>query len=77
MAVEGLTDDVRKGLEMVQESLLQALKEEGVVEVELDNFDPNLHMAVQTLPADEEHPADTIAEVFSLVLLTREFIMRS
>ncbi|MCK1259692.1 nucleotide exchange factor GrpE, partial [Streptococcus uberis] len=29
LAVEGLTDDVKKGIEMVQESLIQALKEEG------------------------------------------------
>ena len=30
LAVEGLTDDVKKGLEMVQESLIHALKEEGI-----------------------------------------------
>lgn len=64
LAVEGLSDDVKKGLEMVQESLIQALKEEGVEEVAVENFDHNLHMAVQTLPADDEHPADSIAEVF-------------
>lgn len=64
LAVEGLSDDVKKGLEMVQESLIQALKEEGVEEVAVESFDHNLHMAVQTLPADDEHPADSIAEVF-------------
>ncbi|MBJ8326146.1 nucleotide exchange factor GrpE [Streptococcus pacificus] len=64
LQVDGLTEDVKKGLEMVQESLLQALKEEGIEVVETENFDHNLHMAVQTLPADDDHPADTIAEVF-------------
>ncbi|HEP3189652.1 TPA: nucleotide exchange factor GrpE [Streptococcus pyogenes] len=64
LAVEGLTDDVKKGLEMTRDSLIQALKEEGVEEVEVDSFDHNFHMAVQTLPADDEHPADSIAEVF-------------
>jgi len=39
LAVEGLTDDVKKGLEMVQESLIQALKEEGIEEVPVENFD--------------------------------------
>ena len=64
LAVEGLTDDVKKGLEMTQESLLNALKEEGVVEVSTEGeFDPNFHMSVQTAPADDEHPADTIAQV--------------
>ena len=63
LAVEGLSDDVKKGIEMVQESLLQALKEEGVEEVPVDSFDHNFHMAVQTLPADDDHPADSIAQV--------------
>ncbi|TWT14209.1 nucleotide exchange factor GrpE [Streptococcus sp. sy010] len=64
LAVDGLTDDVKKGLEMTRDSLLQALKEEGVEEVAVESFDANYHMAVQTLPADDDHPADTIAEVF-------------
>ncbi|EFQ56452.1 nucleotide exchange factor GrpE [Streptococcus downei] len=63
LAVEGLTDDVKKGIGMVQESLLQALKEEGVEEVPVESFDHNFHMAVQTLPADDDHPADSIAQV--------------
>ena len=63
LAVEGLTDDGKKGLEMTRNSLIQALKEEGVEEVVVDNFDHNLHMAVQTLPADDDHPVDSIAEV--------------
>ena len=63
LQVEGLTEDVKKGIEMVRESLIQALKEEGVEEVAVESFDPNLHMAVQTVPADEDNPADTIAQV--------------
>ena len=46
LAVEGLTDDVKKGLEMVQESLIHALKEEGIEEIAADGeFDHNYHMA--------------------------------
>lgn len=76
LTVEGLTDDVKKGLEMVQESLIQALKEEGVEEVEVESFDPNLHMAVQTLPADDEHPADSIAQVFQKGYKLHERLLR-
>ncbi|GAB6638493.1 nucleotide exchange factor GrpE [Streptococcus uberis] len=76
LAVEGLTDDVKKGIEMVQESLIQALKEEGIEEVPLENFDHNIHMAVQTLPADEEHPADTIAQVFQKGYKLHERLLR-
>ena len=74
--LEGLTDDVKNGLEMVQESLIQALKEEGVEEVELENFDPNLHMAVQTLDADDDHPADSIAQVLQKGYQLHERLLR-
>ena len=46
LAVEGLTDDVKKGLEMIQESLINGLKEEGIEEIAADGeFDHNFHMA--------------------------------
>ena len=60
LAVEGLTDDVKKGLEMVQESLVHALKEEGIEEI----------------PADDEHPADTIAQVFQKGYKLHDRILR-
>lgn len=77
LAVEGLTDDVKKGLEMVQESLVQALKDEGIEEVAADGaFDPNFHMAIQTMPADDDHPADIIAQVFQKGYKLHERVLR-
>ncbi|HEK9990642.1 nucleotide exchange factor GrpE [Streptococcus equi subsp. zooepidemicus] len=76
LAVDGLTDDVKKGLEMVQESLVQALKEEGIEEVPVEAFDHNLHMAVQTLPADDDHPADSIAQIFQKGYKLHERLLR-
>ena len=77
LAVESLTDDVKKGLEMVQESLIQALKEEGIEEIPAEGeFDHNYHMAIQTLPADDEHPADTIAQVFQKGYKLHDRILR-
>ncbi|HEL1004080.1 TPA: nucleotide exchange factor GrpE [Streptococcus equi subsp. zooepidemicus] len=76
LAVDGLTDDVKKGLEMVQESLVQALKEEGIEEVPVEAFDHNLHMAVQTLPADDDHSADSIAQVFQKGYKLHERLLR-
>ena len=46
LAVEGLTDDVKKGLE------------------------------IQTMPADDEHPADTIAQVFQKGYKLHDRILR-
>ena len=77
LAVDGLTDDVKKGLEMVQESLIHALKEEGIEEIPADGeFDHNYHMAIQTLSADDEHPADTIAQVFQKGYKLHDRILR-
>lgn len=77
LAVEGLTDDVKKGLEMVKESLVQALKEEGIEEVDTEKgFDPNYHMAIQTVPADDDHPADTVAQVFQKGYKLHERVLR-
>ena len=77
LAVEGLTDDVKKGLEMIQESLINGLKEEGIEEIAADGeFDQNFHMAIQTMPADDEHPADTIAQVFQKGYKLHDRILR-
>ena len=76
LQVEGLTEENKKGIEMVRESLIQALKEEGVEEVAVESFDPNLHMAVQTVPADDENPADTIAQVLQKGYKLHERLLR-
>lgn len=78
LAVDGLTEDVKKGLEMVKESLQTALTEEGVTEVASagEKFDPNFHMAVQTVPADDEHAADTIVQVFQKGYKLHDRILR-
>ncbi len=64
LQVEGLTEDVKKGLEMVQESLIQALKEEGVEESQPMSLTQIFHMAIQTVPATDDCPAEHIAQVF-------------
>ena len=54
-----------------------ALKEEGIEEIPADGeFDHNYHMAIQTVPADDEHPADTIAQVFQKGYKLHDRILR-
>ncbi|GFH41676.1 protein GrpE [Lactococcus hodotermopsidis] len=78
LAVDGLTDDVKKGLEMTQESLLNALKEEGVTEIEIieneTKMDHNFHMAIQTVESDAE--TDTITQVFQKGYVLHDRILR-
>lgn len=56
---------LKKGVEMVLESLRFALKDEGIEEIPASGevFDPNLHQAVQTVPASEDVAPETIVEV--------------
>ena len=58
--------NLKKGIEMVYESFLYALKEEGIEEIDaLDQpFDPTLHHAVQTVPVEEGQEADKVVQVF-------------
>lgn len=67
MAIEAKDEhsqNLKKGVEMVLESLRHALKEEGIEEIPAkgETFDPTLHQAVQTMPAQEGQEADTIIE---------------
>ena len=58
--------NLKKGIEMVYERFLYALKEEGIEEIDaLDQpFDPTLHHAVQTVPVEEGQEADKVVQVF-------------
>jgi molecular chaperone GrpE len=71
--------NLKKGVEMVLESLKQALIEEGIEEIPAEGktFDPNLHQAVQTVPATEEVPADTIVTVLQKGYKLQDRVLRA
>lgn len=56
---------LHKGVAMVLEHLQQALTDNNITPVGKvgEHFDPQYHQAVQTAPADADHPADTIYQV--------------
>ncbi|MGL4696644.1 nucleotide exchange factor GrpE [Enterococcus larvae] len=70
---------LKKGISMVHESLLHALKEEGIEEIPAvgEPFDPNLHQAVQTVPADEGVASDTIVEVLQKGYKLQDRVLRA
>ncbi|MDV2910845.1 nucleotide exchange factor GrpE [Pediococcus acidilactici] len=72
------SEQLLKGVEMVQKDLLKALKENNIAEIEADGqkFDPNLHQAVQTVPADDDHPADTVVKVFQRGYILKDRVLR-
>jgi molecular chaperone GrpE len=76
------TDDhgesLKKGVEMVLEGVLNALKEEGVEEIVAKGvtFDPKLHQAIQTVPAEEGVAPETIVQVFQKGYKLQDRVLR-
>ncbi len=70
--------NLKKGIEMVLESLVHALKEAGIEEIPAVGtpFDPNLHQAVQTIPAEGEQKADEIIQVLQKGYKLHERVLR-
>jgi len=70
--------NLKKGIEMVAESLINALKEENVEEIPaLDQpFDPNLHQAVQTVAVEDGQASDTVVQVFQKGYKLNERVLR-
>ncbi|MBM9929100.1 nucleotide exchange factor GrpE [Pediococcus pentosaceus] len=78
LAVESASEQLQKGVKMVQTDLLKALKENHVAEIEAEGqaFDPNMHQAVQTVPADDDHPADTVVQVLQKGYILKDRVLR-
>ena len=70
---------LKKGVEMVLESLNAALKEEGIEEIPAkgEQFDPNIHQAVQIIPVSEGVEADTIVEVLQKGYKLQDRVLRA
>ena len=70
--------NLKKGIEMVYESFLYALQEEGIEEIDaLDQpFDPTLHHAVQTVPVEEGQEADKVVQVFQKGYKLKDRVLR-
>lgn len=70
--------NLKKGIEMVYESFLYALKEEGIEEIDaLDQpFNPTLHHAVQTVPVEEGQEADKVVQVFQKGYKLKDRVLR-
>lgn len=71
-------ENLKKGIEMVQESINNALKEENIEEIASlgEHFDPNLHQAVQTVPVEEGQESDTIVQVLQKGYKLQDRVLR-
>lgn len=65
---------LKSGVEMTLRILMENLAKWGMESIPCEKgmaFDPTVHNAVMTMEVDEEHPADTIAEVFQKGYMVR------
>ncbi|WP_080146383.1 nucleotide exchange factor GrpE [Marinilactibacillus piezotolerans] len=71
--------NLKKGVEMVIESLNQALKAEGVEVIEAAGkpFDPNFHEAYTQVPADNDQQSGTVAQVFEKGYKLHDRVLRA
>lgn len=69
---------LKKGIEMVMEGLLHALKSAGIEEIPAmgETFDPNLHQAVQTVPLEEGQTPDQIVQVLQKGYILHDRVLR-
>lgn len=81
IAVEANDDSaqqIKNGVEIVYKSLNSALEDNDIKSVGVvgEPFDPEVHQSVQTHPADDQHPVDTIAQVLQKGYVLADRIVR-
>jgi molecular chaperone GrpE len=69
---------VTQGVDMIYRQLQDLLTKTGVAPIEAtgQTFDPNLHEAVQRVPADESQPDNTVVEEFQRGYLLNGKVIR-
>lgn len=72
------SNNLKKGIEMVHQSLLEALKAEGVEVIDPvgEPFDPNFHQSVSSIPAQEGQEAEEIVEVYQKGYVLKDRVLR-
>lgn len=69
---------LKKGIQMVHDHLITALKDHGITEIEAEGkpFDPTLHQAVQTVPVEGDQKAETVVKVLQAGYQLKDRVLR-
>ncbi|GEO73477.1 molecular chaperone GrpE (heat shock protein) [Levilactobacillus namurensis DSM 19117] len=69
---------LKKGVQMTYDHLQDALKRNNITEIGAlgEKFDPTKHQAVQTVPASDDQPAETVAQVLQKGYLLKDRVLR-
>ncbi|KRK98183.1 co-chaperone GrpE [Secundilactobacillus odoratitofui DSM 19909 = JCM 15043] len=79
MPIEGeQADSFKKGIEMVQKHLVEALTKNGVTEIKAagEKFDPTVHQAVQSVPAESDDQKDHVTQVLQKGYQLKDRVLR-
>lgn len=70
--------NLKKGVEMVYNIMMEALKREGIEAINPLNepFDPNFHQAIQIQPLEEGQAADTVVNVVQKGYVLNDRVLR-
>lgn len=77
-----VTDDqalsLKKGVELVQKHLMEALTSNGVTEIKAEGqpFDPQIHQAVQSVPAESDDQKDRVTAVLQKGYQLKDRVLR-
>lgn len=75
---ENGSEQLKRGIEMVQRDMEKALKDNDVTKIEAlgQTFDPTLHQAVKAVPVEESQKAETIVEVYQDGYMLKDRVLR-
>lgn len=75
---ENGSEQLKRGIEMVQRDMEKALKDNDVTKIEAlgQTFDPTLHQAVKAVPVEEGQEAETIVEVYQDGYMLKDRVLR-
>ena len=78
LATDGISPELKKGLELIYRRIFEAFERAGLKEVpQHDSFDPNLHFAVDRAPAGEGQSDQQIIEVYQKGYLFKDRLLRA
>lgn len=75
---ENGSEQLKRGIEMVQRDMEKALKDNDVTKIEAlgQTFDPTLHQAVKAVPIEEGQKTETIVEVYQDGYMLKDRVLR-
>lgn len=72
------SENMKRGIQMVLESMQHAFKEEGIEEINPKGeiFDPNFHQSVSSVPLEKGQEANTVVEVYQKGYVLKDRVLR-